>query len=156
MPVIRFETRIAAPIALCFDLARDIDLHMRSTPGTNEIAVAGVTSGLIELGQSVTWEATHFGVRQRLSSKITAFECPVHFRDSMVSGAFARFDHDHFFRSEDEKATVMLDIFDYASPMGMLGRVADYLFLERYMRQLLVRRAQIIREEAEGRASRRD
>lgn len=103
----------------------------------------------------MTEEATHFGVRQRLSSKITAFERPIHFRDSMVEGAFARFDHDHYFQREDT-GTVMRDVFDYESPIGLLGRVVDYLFLERYMRQLLLRRAEIIREEAEGRASGRD
>lgn len=148
MPVIRIETRIAAPIEMCFDLSRYIDLHMRSTPGTNEVAVAGVTSGLIGLGESVTWEATHFGVRQRLTSKITAFDRPVHFRDSMVEGAFARFDHDHYFRS-DGSETIMLDVFDYTSPLGMLGQMADRLFLMRCMRRLLEKRAEIVHGEAE-------
>lgn len=148
MPVIRFEVRIAAPLELCFDLSRDIDLHMRSTPGTNEVAVAGVTSGLIGLGETVTWEATHFLVRQRLTSKITQFDRPHHFRDSMVEGAFQRFDHDHRFRREGD-LTVMEDTFDYTSPLGMLGRVVDGLLLERYMKKLLLQRAWIIRDEAE-------
>ncbi len=149
MPVIRVETRIKASIELCFDLARDIDLHTRSTPGTNERAVAGVTSGLIGLGESVTWEAKHFGIRQRLTSKITQFDRPRHFRDSMQEGVFARFDHDHNFR-EASGLTLMEDVFDYTSPLGFLGRVADFLFLARYMRGLLATRAAIIREEAES------
>jgi ligand-binding SRPBCC domain-containing protein len=148
VPLLRCETRIAAPIDLCFDLARDIDLHMRSTPGTDEVAVGGVTSGLIGLGESVTWEARHFGVRQRLTSKITAFDRPNHFRDSMVEGAFARFDHDHYFQS-DGFGTVMVDLFDYTSPLGLLGKLADRLFLARYMRELLRTRAEILRAEAE-------
>ncbi len=106
MPVIEIETRIDASIETVFDLARSIDLHVQSTAQTNEKAVAGCTTGLISLRESVTWEAVHFGVKQRLATKIVQFDRPRHFRDSMVSGAFKRFDHDHYF--ESVAATVYL------------------------------------------------
>ena len=143
-------TRIQAPIGVCFDVARDIDIHVRSMHGTDERAVGGITTGLIQLGEEVTWEARPFGIRQRLTSRITAFDRPRHFRDSQVSGAFRRFDHDHFF-SEEAGATVMRDVFDFESPMGWLGRCADLLFLRSYMVGLLERRGRVIRETAEGR-----
>jgi ligand-binding SRPBCC domain-containing protein len=148
MPVIDLSTSINAPPEICFDLARDIDLHVRSIPGTEERAVGGVTSGLIGLGQEVTWEATHFGVRQRLTSRITVFDRPRHFRDSLVSGAFTRFDHDHYFLLKG-RGTIMRDLFDYESPLGWLGRFADGLFLRSYMANLLMRRASIIKLAAE-------
>src|SRR5437588_11802086 len=106
MPTIELFTVINAPAEMCFDLARDIDVHVASTQGTNEKAVFGVTSGLINLGEEVTWEATHFGVRQRLTSRITRLDRPRYFRDSQVRGVFRRFDHDHFFTVESG-ATVM-------------------------------------------------
>ena len=124
MPIIEFCTFIQAPAERCFDLARDIDLHIASTPGTREKAVGGVTSGLIDLGEEVTWEATHFGVRQRLTSRITSFDRPRHFRDSQVRGAFRRFDHDHFFKVESG-STVMRDVFDYESPFASAYRVSS-------------------------------
>ena len=96
MPVVTVTTKILAPIELCFDLARSIDPHVESTKQTRERAVAGVITGLIGRNEEVTWEATHFGVRQRLTSRITAFDRPRHFRDSMARGIFTRFDHDHF------------------------------------------------------------
>lgn len=148
MPRIEIATLIFAPVELCFDLARDIDLHIESTAGTNERAVSGVTTGLIGLGEEVTWEATHFGVTQRLTSRITAFERPRHFRDSQVRGAFARFDHDHFFKAEDG-TTNMLDIFDYESPLGILGKLADSLFLREYMSKFLRTRVLAIKAAAE-------
>jgi ligand-binding SRPBCC domain-containing protein len=149
MPVIDFLTSITAPPEICFDLARDIDLHVKSTPGTNELAVGGVMSGLIGLDQEVTWEATHFGIRQRLTSRITAFDRPNHFRDSLVRGTFSRFDHDHFFLPEGSR-TIMCDVFDYESPFGWLGRLADILFLRSHMLGLLARRAEIIKLAAEA------
>jgi ligand-binding SRPBCC domain-containing protein len=152
MPVIGLSTSINAPPEICFDMARDIDLHVRSTPGTDERVVGGVTSGLMGPGQEVTWEATHFGIRQRLTSRITMLHRPYHFRDSLVSGAFSRFDHDHYFLLEG-KGTVMRDVFDYGSPFGWLGRFADVLFLRSYMARLLTLRARIIKLAAEATAT---
>lgn len=149
MPLIRLEMLVNAPAEVCFDLSRDIDLHIRSTAGSNERAIGGVTTGLIGAGEEVTWEAKHFLIKQRLTSRITAFDRPVHFRDSQVRGIFRRFDHDHFFYAADANRTRMIDEFDYEPPLGCLGRLADLLFLKRYMRRLLERRQQAIKEAAQ-------
>jgi ligand-binding SRPBCC domain-containing protein len=149
MPVIILRTRVAAPPARCFDLARDVDLHQRSTAASRERAVAGVTTGLLGAGDQVTWEATHFGIRQRLTSRITEFDPPNRFVDEMVRGAFARFRHEHQFLAV-EGGTEMVDIFDYASPLGLLGRLADGLFLRRYMAALLRERNAYLKRAAES------
>jgi ligand-binding SRPBCC domain-containing protein len=143
MPVISLTTHIRAPIEDCFDLARDVEIHLRSTAKTHEKIVGGMMRGLIGLHEEVTWEATHLGIRQRLTSRITIFNRPYHFRDSMVRGAFKRFDHDHFF-AHDQGVTTMKDVFDYTSPLGLLGRLADMLVLERHIERLLRTRAEVI------------
>ena len=148
MPIITLETEIAAPVETVFDLCRSVDLHVESTSQTNEKIVAGRESGLIELGETVTWEATHFFVRQRLTVCIEQFDRPFHFRDTMVSGAFARFDHDHFFEPCDA-GTKATDFFDFTSPYGLLGHLANWLFVTRHMRNLLIRRNQLIKTVAE-------
>ncbi len=149
MPVIVLRTRVAAPPSRCFDLARDVDLHERSTAASRERAVAGVTSGLLGAGDDVTWEATHFGIRQRLTSRITEFDPPHRFVDEMVRGAFARFRHEHQFLAV-EGGTEMVDVFDYTSPLGPLGRLADGLFLRRYMTRLLRDRNAYLKRAAES------
>ena len=149
MPIIRIETYIKADKQIAFDLSRSIDLHTLSTAHTNEEAIAGVTSGLIGMGDSVTWRAKHFGIYQNLTSKITAFNYPHYFVDEMVKGAFKRFKHDHIFEERDGE-TLMIDVFEYDSPLGFLGRIADALFLEKYMTRLLVKRNEMIKEFAES------
>ncbi len=149
MPSIQIELLVQAPRELCFDLARDIDLHVRSTSHTKEKPVAGVTSGLIGMGEEVTWEATHFFVRQQLTSRITAFRRPEYFRDTQIRGAFRRFDHDHFFHSAGVTGTRMVDHFDYTAPFGWMGQFADLLFLQRYMRHFLQERSKFIKRAAE-------
>ena len=149
MPQIVLTAQIAAPIETVFDLSRSIDLHVRSTSQTDERAVAGRTAGLIGLGETVTWEATHFFVRQRLTVRIEQFDRPMHFRDSMVSGAFVRFDHDHHFEANDH-GTLMTDNFDFTSPLGPLGHLANWLFVSRHMRKLLQARNEMVRSIAES------
>ncbi|OIQ17643.1 MAG: cell division protein [Flavobacterium sp. MedPE-SWcel] len=148
MPIIRLVTEIKAPKNIVFDLSRSIDLHVVSTAQTNEEAIAGRTSGLIGDGESVTWRAKHFGVTQLLTSRITVFEKPDYFVDEMVSGTFKSFKHEHIFNEEND-VTIMTDIFDYKSPYGVLGRIADSLFLKSYMSNLLVKRNRVVKEFAE-------
>ena len=149
MPIIKLTTEIRGKIEVVFDLARSIDLHKISTAHTKEEAIAGKTSGLISLNETVTWRARHFGIWQELTSKITGFEAPNYFADEMVKGAFKNFKHEHFFE-EKSGVTIMKDIFDYSSPFGLLGRSADSLFLKRYMTELLEKRNDTIKYFAES------
>ena len=149
MPSIRIETRIAAPIERCFDLARDIDFHIRSQAASGEVAIAGRTSGLIELGESVTWEARHLGIRQRFTSRIAAFDRPRCFRDEMTRGAFRAFAHDHRFEERGNE-TIMTDELAFRSPLGPFGWLVDFLFMTRYLRGLLESRCRAIKHELEN------
>jgi len=147
--VITTTTEIRAPIERVFDLSRSVDLHVQSVGNTGETAIAGVTRGLLKMNQEVTWRGKHFGIYQNLTSRITAFSRPDYFRDSMVRGAFQRLDHDHFFEARSD-VTVMKDVFDFVSPLGILGRAAELLFLEAYMRRFIAKRNDVIKAVAEG------
>lgn len=149
MPKIILHTIINSSKEICFDLSRSIDLHIISTNQTNEKAIAGVTSGLINLHETVTWEAFHFGIKQQLTSQIVAFDYPNHFRDIQLKGIFKFFNHDHFFANQNDEFTSMTDVFEFESPMGILGDIANKLLVTRYMKKLLIERNLIIKEYAE-------
>jgi ligand-binding SRPBCC domain-containing protein len=149
MPIIEIKTYISADIQTCFDLARNIDFHKASMEHSNEKAIAGKTSGLIGLGEWVTWEAKHFGIEQQLTSKITEFESPNRFTDEQVKGAFKSFKHEHVFISEEKGKTLMIDIFEFQSPYGTFGKLANRLFLKRYMTNLLTTRNGFLKQKAE-------
>jgi ligand-binding SRPBCC domain-containing protein len=149
MAVIRIVTMISAPVEQCFDLARDIDFHTHSLVNTGERAVEGTTTGLIGLGESVTWEARHLGIRQRFTAKVTGFNRPIYFRDVMTAGAFKSFAHDHRFESRD-RGTIMTDEVTFQSPLGPVGLAVDYFFMTRYLRRLLESRCWAIKQQAEA------
>lgn len=150
MPTIILKTQINAKLQTCFDLARNIDFHQQSLVHSKERAVAGRITGLIELGESVTWEATHFGIRQRLTSKITSYNSPYFFVDEMVSGVFKSFRHEHHFESLGNQ-TLMSDIFYFESPYGVFGKLGNRLFLKAYMTRLLKTRNALLKIAAETR-----
>jgi len=145
MPSFEVTTELSAPIERCFDLARDTDFHQHTMAHTGEHAVAGVTSGLIGLNETVTWEARHLFIKQRMAVRITAFDRPHHFRDEQIAGPFKRFVHDHFFESLEGKVQ-MIDRVAFASPLGPLGAFVDMCFMRRYLRRLIAQRGQVMRE----------
>jgi ligand-binding SRPBCC domain-containing protein len=149
MPKIELITEINTKIELCFDLSRSIDLHKISTAQTNEKAIAGRTSGLINLNETITWQATHFGIKQKLTSKITAFDRPNHFVDEQIKGVFKSMFHQHKFEKVGNKV-IMTDIFLFESPLGILGTIFNKLVLTSYLRNLLIKRNRIIKEFAES------
>lgn len=150
-------TLIRAPIERCFDLARSVEVHLAGNvhSGETAVALAGVTSGLLGIGERVTWRAKHFGVWQNLTSEITAMDRPSFFQDTMVRGAFKFMKHDHFFRILSRDETEMRDVFCFAAPVPVLGRLVEFAFLRRYMHSLLMERNAAIKETAESEQWRR-
>ena|SRR2546426_2875807 len=149
MAIIRLETYINAPIERCFDLSLSVDLHRHSVAHTHERPVAGVTSGMMKLGDTVTWEAVHFGIKQHLTSKITAYERPYRFTDEMVQGAFQKITHIHEFVPQPP-GTLMIDRFAFRAPLVILGKLAERLVLTRYMKGLLLTRNRYLKQVAEA------
>ncbi|MBA2378430.1 MAG: SRPBCC family protein [Blastocatellia bacterium] len=149
MPQIILKTHINAPAKICFDLMRDIRLHTETTAQTGERAVAGVTEGMIGLGQTVTFEGKHFGITQRLTVKVTEFDRPTLFVDEMIEGTFAAFKHIHEF-SPASGGTLMTDTLIWTSPFGILGTIADKLLLERHLTDLVSNRNAKLKEIAES------
>jgi len=145
-------TIIDAPIERCFDLSRSVEVHLVANvhSGEQALALGGVTSGLVELSQQVTWRAKHFGVWQNLTSEFTAMQRPTYFQATMIKGIFRSMQADHYFRTLPSGATEMKDLFRVAAPLPVLGLLAETLFLRRYMLSLLRERNNVIKQIAES------
>ncbi len=149
MSSIHLTTIINAPIERVFDLSRSINLHKISTAATREEAVAGVTSGLINLNETVTWQAKHLFKIRRFTSKVTSMEKPVFFIDEMIQGDFKSFKHEHHFKSI-VNGTIMIDLVEFESPYGTVGEILNRIYLKNYLKKLLIKRNEVIKEYAES------
>lgn len=149
MPLIELETTIAAPAERVFDLSLSVDLHLASAEDTGERVVGGKTSGLLGDGDSITWQARHFGIAFRLQSLVSEVNRPQRFLSIMQKGPFRSIRHEHLF-SEREGVTIMTDRFYFEAPMGLLGRIAEKIALTRHMKTFLEKRNALIKQVAEG------
>lgn len=149
MPVLELETVIHAPAEICFDLMRDVRIHTETTARTNERVVGGTAVGLMGLGQTVTFEGTHFGIRQRLTVEVVEYDRPRLFVDEMTEGTFREFRHVHEFVPQ-AAGTLMKDTLIWTSPLGLLGRIADKLAIEPHLRDLVAIRNRKLKQLAES------
>jgi ligand-binding SRPBCC domain-containing protein len=149
MALIELHTCITAPIERCFTLSLSVNVHTLSTAHTGEKVVGGIRTGVMQLDDYVTWRARHFGIWQELTSKITEYQYPTYFCDEMQKGAFKSLRHEHHFFIQGND-TLMTDLFVFESPLGILGKVANVLVLNNYMRNLLTHRNAVIKSIAES------
>lgn len=148
MTTIHLTTKIKASKQIVFDNSRDINLHMQSVSKTKEVAIADVTTGLINYRETVTWRGKHFGFYLTHKSRITAMNFCDYFVDEMESGKFKSFKHEHFYKEENGQ-TVMTDKLQYETPFGVLGKLFDDLFLKKHLIQFLLERNKTLKEASE-------
>jgi ligand-binding SRPBCC domain-containing protein len=144
MARIHRRTRIAAPRERVFDLARHVEAHVATMPG--ERALQG--SGLLELGDRVTFRQRQFGVPFELTAEVVAMDRPRSFRDEQVAGIFGALTHEHTFE-RDGDVTVMVDDVRFEPPFGSLGRLVEPV-AERRLRRLVDYHAEALKAVAEG------
>ena len=148
MPHIHLTSFMAAPVERVFNLSRSINLHQISTIDTNEKAIGGVLNGLININETVTWQAKHLFKTRQFTSKITAMQSPDFFIDEMIKGDFKSFHHQHHFKAV-ENGSIMIDVVNFESPYGVIGKIANSLFLKSYIEKLLIKRNTVIKDYAE-------
>ncbi|HEX8655999.1 MAG TPA: SRPBCC family protein [Hymenobacter sp.] len=152
MARIEIAMLVRAPPAACYALALNIQAHLDSTRQTGERVVGGPQRGQLQLGDVVTWEARHLGIRQRLTVRISAATPPHHFRDELVRGAFRTLCHDHYFEAVAE-GTWVRDVLEFSSPGGWFGRCIEQLFLTRYLTNFLRERNTNLKRQLEADAA---
>ena len=149
MHFIHLTTFIAAPIERVFDLSRSISLHKISAISTDEKAIAGITAGLINENETVTWQAKHLFKTRRFTSRISSMQKPFHFTDVMVSGDFKSFLHEHHFKATDN-GSIIIDMISFEAPYGLIGRLFSSLYLKNYLEKFLIHRNAVIKDYAES------
>lgn len=149
MTTINLTTKINAPLKTVFDASRNIDIHQQSASKSNEKAISGITSGLINLNETVTWRGKHFGIYLTHKSRITAMSFYDYFVYEMEEGKFKTFKHEHFFK-EINGVTIMTDQLHYETPFGIIGKLFDTLFLKKHLIYFLLERNKTLKKIAEN------
>ncbi|RVU91597.1 SRPBCC family protein [Flavobacterium columnare] len=148
MATLKITTNYFAPIEKVFDSNRDIDIHQQSASKTKEVAIAGITSGLINKNETVTWRGKHFGFYFTHQSIISEMNFPTYFVDEQLKGHFKSFKHQHFFEQK-ENYVVVTDIVTYETPFGIFGKLFDRFLLKNHLTNFILHRNRVLKKLAE-------
>lgn len=87
-------------------------------------------------GQLISYKVNPFLLmRVRWATEIKHVEPKKYFTDDQKVGPFALWYHQHFF-SELDNGVLMRDEISYAIPFGILGRVANWMFVENKIKSI--------------------
>lgn len=149
---VRDQVLVNAPIERCFLLSTSVALvqrELRMRP------VRGRTKGFVQNGDIILWRGWKFGLPQYHESIIEAFDPNCFFRDRMLRGRFAAFEHDHHFESQPDRATLLRDEIRFSMPWGLAGHAVGRSILMPYTRDVLHRRFVMLKSNAESEEWRR-
>lgn len=142
-------TDVKAPAHVLFRLALDTAVHSASLRRTRETATTSSGRAELGLGDEVTFTARHWGIRWRMTSRVTEHRAPDRFVDEQVAGPFAQLRHEHLFEPVAEGAR-MIDRVVFTAPLGLLGRGVERVVLRRHLETLIRTRALFLKAEAEA------
>lgn len=148
MTTIKITTHYFASIETVFDTNRNIDIHQQSASKTKEVTIAGITSGLINKNETVTWKGKHFGVYLTHQSLISEMDFPTYFVDEQLKGQFKNFKHQHFFEQKENYVEVT-DLLEYETPFGIFGQLFDKLLLKKHLTNFIIHRNAVLKNLAE-------
>jgi len=143
---IKESIHVNAPIDRCFLLSTSIDLvaqSLRMQP------VSGQTTGLVVNGSRLTWRGWKFGLPAWHETLITAYDRPAFFQDTMASGMFRSFQHDHRFQDIDGQ-TLLIEIVRFSLPLGPLGKAVAKRIVIPHILATMQNRFQLIKRIAES------
>lgn len=120
MPCFESSQDFAFPVGRVFDVLTRPALLERVMPPELHFRVIEAPQRL-ELGSRVTVQGRRWGLGQRVTSVVTAFEAGVCFEQEQVSGPFRRWSHRHEFEPLPDGGTRLRERIDFEPPGGVLG-----------------------------------
>lgn len=149
MPTLHTTTFMAQSAEVVFDLTRHVGLQRDALSAYQQQAVAGTRFGLLASGETITWRSRHFFRDLLFRLRILELVVPERIILEQAMGPF------QFFRQERhvkpcENGCFLIDLVHYEWKQGRLGRIADRLFLRRYLETILNQHIEAIKKAAEG------
>lgn len=143
----RDQAMVCAPIERCFSLSTHlavVEMTLAMRP------VSGRLEGVVADGDTVRWRGWKWGLPHVHESLIEAFDPPRFFRDRMIAGRFAAFEHDHRFTVQKDGTVLLRDEVRFSMRWGAAGLAFGRAIVVPHVRKLLAERFELIKRLAEG------
>src|SRR5688572_21050276 len=90
----------------------------------------------MESGAVIEYRLTLFGAPIHWRTVIESWNPEESFVDSQTKGPYALWRHMHSFEDKGPRQTLMRDLVEYGVPYGAVGRIANSLFVERWLKEI--------------------
>ncbi len=138
------RTIVGAPIADVFDFfSRPENLGLMTPAGMGFLITS--ISGAMQEGALISYRLRVGGLPLKWKTRIDVWEPGRRFVDAQIAGPYACWWHEHRFEALGACRTIMHDRVLYAPPLGILGRLANDLFIKEALRGIFAFRADAIR-----------
>ena len=154
MPTRIYQTKIAAPLARVWLFHTDAQNLPRLSPPAAKVRLESADLPLREGARLVILAKGPLGRPIRWVAKITEctppnavlFGAEARFVDEQVQGPFASWRHEHEMEAVDANTTLLTDRVTYRVPGGLLGVLADWVFVRWQLRRLFAYRRRVMRQ----------
>lgn len=138
----------ARPVEELFDFFRDPGNLEEITPDRLNFRILDANPLPMQEGTVIEYRLGLRGIPLSWTTEITAFEPHEYFRDTMISGPYAKWEHIHTFERVNGR-TVVGDQVHYELPFGWLGELAHGTFVRKDLEKIFSHRARVLRERFE-------
>ncbi|MBC8125074.1 MAG: SRPBCC family protein [Candidatus Kapabacteria bacterium] len=139
---------IKTSIERAFHFHDDTKNLLKITPPN--VKVTFETRGESGLGQEVMLQVRQFGLfTMHWHVKITEYQPPHRMTDIQISGPFKSWKQTRLFREVNDSC-MLTDIVEYEPPFGVLGRIADALFIRPQIMKMFAFRQQATKQLLES------
>lgn len=135
---------VRAPIADVFEFFSRPENLGAITPATMGFRITERSPGMGK-GALISYRIRLGPVPVRWKTRIEAWDCGARFVDAQLSGPYHCWWHEHRFIADGPSRTIMEDRVLYTPPLGILGRIANHLFIKRALRGIFTFRSDAIR-----------
>lgn len=134
---------VPKPIQEVFEFFNKHENLSKLTPSSLGFQVLTPTPIQMEKGCLIDYTIKLFGMDQRWTTLITAYDAPHQFVDEQLRGPYSFWHHTHRFEQHKE-GTNITDTVRYALPFGFFGRIAHTLFVRNQLHHIFEYRTEII------------
>lgn len=134
----RWETELPANVQAVWEFHSSVEALKQLSPPDRHVEVLGTNFAVAE-GEIHKIKSSQFGIPLLWEAKITKATPPTGFEDLQIKGPFKYWHHKHIFQPKGDH-TLLIDELEYEPPFGILGTIANTLFIDRDLENMFAYR----------------
>jgi ligand-binding SRPBCC domain-containing protein len=144
--LLEHQQEIRRPRSETFAFFADAFNLERITPSFLRFRILTPAPIVMHAGTLLAYQLSLFGIRFRWKTLIEQWSPEESFVDVQIEGPYSLWRHTHAFEEIGKDRTLVRDHVEYQVPLGVIGRLANALFVARTLKKIFVERERRINQ----------